>query len=151
MIEYQALLLTEPLAAFLLAAGLLAFINAASHPPSGMPWAWLGSGVLLGLLVLVRPEYLPLTLLLPLAWLLWEAVAGGSLRRVTLLASTSLLATVLVLAPWTIRNAIVLDRLRLSRPAGARRCTSAPTSRPTATARSSANCCSTNARQCARA
>jgi 4-amino-4-deoxy-L-arabinose transferase-like glycosyltransferase len=110
MIEYQALLLTEPLAAFLLAAGLLAFFRAASHPPSGMPWAWFGSGVLLGLLVLVRPEYLPLTLLLPLAWLLWEAVAGSSLRRATLLASTSLLGTVLVLAPWTIRNAIVLDQ-----------------------------------------
>jgi hypothetical protein len=75
-----------------------------------MPLRWAGTGALFGLLVMVRPEYLGLVLLLPAAWLLWQAIAGASLRRAGLLAGASLLGTVLVLAPWTVRNAIVFDQ-----------------------------------------
>src|SRR6185295_960211 len=106
LLDYQGLLLTEPLAAFLLSAALVSFLRAADRPSS---WGWLGVGALLGGLSLARPEYLTLAVLLPLAWLIREGLRGG-LRRSAALAGASLLGTALVLAPWTIRNAIVLDR-----------------------------------------
>jgi 4-amino-4-deoxy-L-arabinose transferase-like glycosyltransferase len=129
LLEYQGLLLTEPLAATLLAAALVAFFHAVDPPiprfpvpsgtksakPRGIPWAWLGSGALFGLLALVRPEYLPLAIALPLVWLVWEAVRRVSYLRGAKVAALapvvlSLLGTVLVLAPWTIHNAVELDR-----------------------------------------
>jgi 4-amino-4-deoxy-L-arabinose transferase-like glycosyltransferase len=106
LLDYQGLLLTEPLAAFLLSAALIAFLYAADRPS---PWRWLGGGALLGVLSLVRPEYLAIAVLLPLAWLIREGLRGQT-RRSAALAGVSLLGTALVLAPWTIRNAIVLDR-----------------------------------------
>jgi 4-amino-4-deoxy-L-arabinose transferase-like glycosyltransferase len=106
LLDYQGLLLTEPLAAFLLSAVLVALLYAADRPS---PWRWLGGGALLGALSLVRPEYLALAVLLPLVWLAREGLRG-QLRRSAALAGMSLLGTALVLAPWTIRNAIVLDR-----------------------------------------
>jgi hypothetical protein len=81
---------------------------------------WALAGTLFGLLALVRPEYLLIALLLPLLWLAKEALTadgtkGGDMgrlssRRRVRAVAVSLLATVVVLAPWTIRNAIVLDR-----------------------------------------
>jgi 4-amino-4-deoxy-L-arabinose transferase-like glycosyltransferase len=106
LLDYQGLLLTEPAAAFLLSAALVAFLYAVERPS---PWKWLGGGALLGALALVRPEYLAAAVLLPLAWLVREALRGR-LRHSAALAGVSLLGTALVLAPWTIRNAIVLDR-----------------------------------------
>jgi 4-amino-4-deoxy-L-arabinose transferase-like glycosyltransferase len=107
LLEYQGMLLTEPLAAFLLSASLVTFLWATERR---LAWAWLGSGALLGILALVRPEYLAIAVLLPLAWLAREAVRGR-LRGAWAIAAASLLGTVVVLAPWTIRNAIALDRL----------------------------------------
>jgi 4-amino-4-deoxy-L-arabinose transferase-like glycosyltransferase len=123
LLEYQGLLLTEPLAAALLTAALVAFFHAADkatsrfQSPAGretaksgrMPWAWLGSGVLFGLLALVRPEYLPLALGLPLVWLVREALWGRA-RPGVVPVVVSLMASALVIAPWTIHNAIELDR-----------------------------------------
>jgi 4-amino-4-deoxy-L-arabinose transferase-like glycosyltransferase len=106
LLDYQGLLLTEPLAAFLLSAALVTFLYAVDHPS---PWKWLAGGALLGALALVRPEYLAVAVLLPLVWLVRESLRGR-LRRSAALAGVSLLGTALVLAPWTIRNAIVLDR-----------------------------------------
>lgn len=106
LLQYQGLLLTEPLAAFLLSAALVAFFYAIDRPS---PWRWLGSGALLGALSLVRPEYLTLALLLPLTWLIREGLRGR-LRHSAALAGILLLGTALILAPWTIRNAVVLDR-----------------------------------------
>jgi 4-amino-4-deoxy-L-arabinose transferase-like glycosyltransferase len=111
LLEYQGLLLTEPLAAFLLSASLVAYFKAASAPLPRMPWAWVGSGVLLGLLALVRPEYLLLALGLPLVWLAREALTSSDrLKKALPPAAASLLATALVLTPWTIHNAVDLDR-----------------------------------------
>jgi 4-amino-4-deoxy-L-arabinose transferase-like glycosyltransferase len=116
LLEYQGLLLTEPLAAFLLSASLVAFFWAAdAHGRT--PWPWLAVGSLFGLLALVRPEYLPLVLGLPLVWLAWPLLtdgwqegATGGLKAAAARASLSILATCLVLAPWTIHNAVELDR-----------------------------------------
>ncbi|MDX6601057.1 MAG: hypothetical protein QOF13_259 [Solirubrobacterales bacterium] len=106
LLEYQGMLLTEPLAAFLLSAGLVTFLWATERRST---WAWLGSGALFGSLALVRPEYLAIAVLLPLAWLAREAIRGR-LRQAGAMAAISLLGTAVVLAPWTIRNEIVLDR-----------------------------------------
>jgi len=123
LLEYQGLLLTEPLAAFLLSAGLVLFLIAAERSQgAGQPWLWLGSGAVFGLLSLVRPEYLLLALGLPLIWLAREAsrrvfrpyheevAATESIRRPAAMAALSLAATCLVLAPWTVHNAVELDR-----------------------------------------
>jgi 4-amino-4-deoxy-L-arabinose transferase-like glycosyltransferase len=106
LLDYQGLLLTEPLAAFLLSAALVTFLYAVERPS---PWKWLGGGALLGALALVRPEYLAVAVLLPLAWLVREALRGR-LRHSAALAGVSLLGTALVLAPWTIHNEISLHR-----------------------------------------
>jgi 4-amino-4-deoxy-L-arabinose transferase-like glycosyltransferase len=129
LLEYQGLLLTEPLAATLLTGSLALFLSAAERSrgtaertEAGVPWAWLGTGALFGLLALVRPEYLPLALGLPLVWLAREALrrvlrpyrdkvaAQGWLGSTVAPVALSLLATVLVILPWTIHNAVELDR-----------------------------------------
>ena len=106
LIEYHGLLLSEPLASFLLPAGLLLTLRART---SGGAWAWAGAGGLLGALALVRPEYLPVAILLPAVALLGRTDAGT--RRRLLDAGLMLSATAVVLAPWTIRNLVVLDRV----------------------------------------
>jgi hypothetical protein len=107
LLQYQGLLLSEPLAAFLLSAALVVFLRAARE--SKLSWWWAGAGALLGLLSLVRPEYLLLAVLFPLLWLLREAL-GSRLSAAWPAAALSLLLTALVIAPWTIHNAVVLDK-----------------------------------------
>lgn len=107
LLEYQGFLLTEPLAAFLLCAALVAFFRATDRPTS--LWSWAGAGALFGTLALVRPEYLIVALLLPLAWLAREA-RRRALRPAAPAAAVCVLATALTIAPWTVRNAVVLDR-----------------------------------------
>jgi 4-amino-4-deoxy-L-arabinose transferase-like glycosyltransferase len=111
LLKYQGVLLTEPLAATLLAGSLVAYLSAACPPRKGpgMPWRWLGTGALFGCLALVRPEYLAIAFLLPLAWAAREAWRGR-LRAALVPLLVALLGTAVVLAPWTVRNAIVLDR-----------------------------------------
>jgi hypothetical protein len=58
---------------------------------------------------LVRPEYLVLTVLLPAAWAIRMGMRGA-LRPALPVLGACLLASVVVLAPWTVRNAIVLGR-----------------------------------------
>jgi 4-amino-4-deoxy-L-arabinose transferase-like glycosyltransferase len=106
LLQYQALLLTEPLAATLLVGSLLSLLWATDS--EGLP-RWVVTGVLLGLLTMVRPEYLAIAALLPLLALAWIG-RGGNWRRAATAAGVSLLATAVILAPWTIRNAVVLDR-----------------------------------------
>jgi len=112
LLQYQGLLLTEPLAATLLAASLVSFFRAGDGPRRpGVPWSWLATGLLLGLLTMVRPEYLAIAVLLPLLALARDALRSAPLKRAAAAAGVSLLATVVVLVPWTIHNAGVLDRL----------------------------------------
>ena len=108
LLQYQGMLMTEPLAVTLLAASLLAFLWAGDDERG--VWAWALPGALFGLLALVRPEYLPFGLLLAVIaafrvhWLDRRWAPGLAA------AALMLLAFLLPIAPWTVRNAIVLDR-----------------------------------------
>jgi hypothetical protein len=137
LLEYQGMLMSEPLAATLLSASVLAILWAAdinrsdlsngereergseNGPSLARPQdplslrypfaAWLLPGVLLGALAMVRPEYLGVALLLGVV----VSVAGvrdgwrGALARSAVL----LAGVVVIVAPWTIHNAVALDRV----------------------------------------
>jgi hypothetical protein len=83
---------------------MLAFLWASD---GGRIRRWLLPGALLGLTTLTRPEYLPFVAVFAVL-----AVLRVSWRRPAGLAAGALLvlAFCAVLAPWTARNAIVLDR-----------------------------------------
>jgi len=104
LLEYQGMLMSEPLAATLLSGGVL-----------GSFWAWDGGaarwllpGALFGALALTRPEYVGMAVLVALV----IAVRGlpSDWRPSLLRAAVFLLAALVVIAPWTIRNAVALDR-----------------------------------------
>ncbi len=109
LLQYQGMLMTEPLAVTLLAAALLAFLWAGEQDRP--PWAWGLPGLLLGLLAVMRPEYLLFGLLaVPLA-LLRAGRRSQGWGQGALAALLLGLALLLPIVPWTVRNAIVLDRL----------------------------------------
>lgn len=104
LLEYQGMLMSEPLAATLLSGGVLAVLWAWEGG-----WSrWLSPGALFGALALVRPEYLAIALLVALVVLAREA--AGDWRRSLLRSAVFLGALALVIAPWAIRNAVALDR-----------------------------------------
>ncbi len=103
LLEYQGMLMSEPLAATLLSGGVLAALWAWD----GRPWKWLLPGALFGVLALVRPEYLGVAVLVAIVIFAREAHDWRpSLTR----AAIFLLAAFVVIAPWTIRNGVALDR-----------------------------------------
>jgi hypothetical protein len=128
-IEYTGMLMTEPPAATLLAGAILGILWAGDGPRTGADeapggpqsiWRWLVPGLTLGALALVRPEYLAVGLLLAVLVLLHErftprSPAGGpddrgGWRRALVAAAVVVLGIVVVVAPWTVRNAFALHR-----------------------------------------
>ena len=105
-IEYTGMLMTEPLAATLLVGALLAILWAADGKS---PWRWLVPGLTLGALALVRPEYLAIGLLLALLIFLRQRL-HLPWRRALVAAAVVVLGMVVVVAPWTARNAFALHR-----------------------------------------
>lgn len=104
-LEYGGMLMTEPLGATLLSGSVLAMLRASDRP--GIV-RWLGPGLLLGGTALVRPEYLAIAALLGIA-----VFARGARREpgAALAQAAALLAgVVVVVAPWTVRNIVALDR-----------------------------------------
>jgi len=98
------MLMSEPLAATLLSGGVLGVLWA-----WGGGWArWLLPGALFGALALVRPEYLGVAVLI--AALVFAREARDDWRNALLPAAVFLGAGLIVIAPWTIRNAAALDR-----------------------------------------
>jgi hypothetical protein len=104
LLEYQGMLMSEPVAATLLSGGVLAAL-----------WAWDGGwvrwllpGGLFGALAMVRPEYLGIAALG--AVVVFAREARGDWRHSLLRAAVFLGAALVVIAPWTIRNAVALDR-----------------------------------------
>lgn len=107
LLEYQGMLMGEPLAATLLSGAILSILWAASGEGSHPRARWLVPGLLLGALALTRPEYLGVALLAAIVVLIRDRTAwrAGALDAAILLAGV-----VLAVAPWTIRNAVALDR-----------------------------------------
>lgn len=104
LLEYQGMLMGEPLAATLLAGAVLATLWAAD----GRSRRWVLPGLLFGALALVRPEYLAVAVLVALLVGVRELRAG---RRIGLAKPAILLGGLAIaVAPWTIRNAVELHR-----------------------------------------
>jgi 4-amino-4-deoxy-L-arabinose transferase-like glycosyltransferase len=96
MVAVDGALMSETLYGPLIAVALLAAWRLLDHPG---PWIALGTGAAIALAALTRSEAL---LLVPLlAWpAAWRGGSGWPLR-----AALATLGCVLVLAPWTVRNA----------------------------------------------
>jgi hypothetical protein len=110
LLEYQGMLMSEPLAATLLSGAVLAMLWAGDAGDKRPGRArWLLPGALLGTLALVRPEYLGVALLLGLVVFARGFREGW--RRSLAQAAILLAGVIVVVAPWTIRNAIALDRV----------------------------------------
>jgi 4-amino-4-deoxy-L-arabinose transferase-like glycosyltransferase len=106
LLIYNGMLMTEPLGAFTLSAAVLSFLWASERRG---PWPWALPGLMLGLTALIRPEYL-------VFGVAFAVLAVFRLRRTGAWAPGLAAAAVLLVAflmpvvPWTIRNFIVLDR-----------------------------------------
>lgn len=103
LVFQSTVVMTETLAAFLATSALLALIRLSRHPT--MLRATL-AGLAIGLAALCRPTFLP-----------WAALAAascfrlpGDWRRRVGLAAALLVATMAMLAPWTLRNRMVFGR-----------------------------------------
>jgi 4-amino-4-deoxy-L-arabinose transferase-like glycosyltransferase len=108
-LEYGGMLMTEPLGTAVLAGALLAFLRAVD---ARKPWPWVGTGLLLGALAMLRPEYAVLVPLLPALGALRLRRGRGGFDRGSLAGPALALACAcLVVLPWTIRNLVVFDRL----------------------------------------
>jgi 4-amino-4-deoxy-L-arabinose transferase-like glycosyltransferase len=105
-IEYTGMLMTEPLAATLLAGALLGIFWAGDGVAL---WRWAVPGLTLGALALVRPEYLAIGFLLAILIFLRERL-WEDWKRALFIAAIVALGIVLVVAPWTVRNAFALNR-----------------------------------------
>jgi hypothetical protein len=132
LIEYQGMLMSEPLAAALLSGAVLSMLWADDPRPGilargscrgagGCGLAgptpqtprlprerWLVPGILLGALALTRPEYLAISL--PIAVVIFARRGRESWKPGLAEAAVMLLGLVLVVAPWTIRNEVALGR-----------------------------------------
>jgi 4-amino-4-deoxy-L-arabinose transferase-like glycosyltransferase len=103
LLEYQGMLMSEPLAASLLSGAVLAMLWANTSRAR-----WLVPGLLLGALALLRPEYLAISFPIALAILArhgWSGWRPGLAQAAILLAGLAI-----AVAPWTVRNAVALDR-----------------------------------------
>jgi 4-amino-4-deoxy-L-arabinose transferase-like glycosyltransferase len=110
LLEYTGMLMTEPVGTALLAGTLLAYMRACEEPRA---WLWGVTGLGLGALAMLRPEYLLLAVALPaLALLRLRHGPGVGLgRRQVGMAALMLGCAVLVVLPWTIRNFVAFERL----------------------------------------
>ena len=120
LVEYQGMLMSEPLAATLLAGAVLGMFRARDREEA---WPWIVPGLALGALALVRPEYLGVGVLLAAAVLLsgllpmlftaqgaTNGVGRPDWRRWLSAAAVLLAGMAIVVVPWTARNAVALDR-----------------------------------------
>lgn len=107
-------LMSEPPAMLTLPAAILAFLWAGEKRS---PWAWLAPGFLFGLTAMFRPEYLLVAaafVVLAFIGIAWRRTRPGGGRNWTAAlagAAVLLIAIVLPILPWAIRNYVVLDRV----------------------------------------
>ncbi len=119
LLEYGGMPMSEPLAATLLSGAVLALFWARDRAEA---WPWLVPGLALGALALVRPEYLAVGVLLAIV-VFTSGVWSPSVRRKPTdgdhprgwrgwfgAAALVLAGMAVVVAPWTVRNLVALDR-----------------------------------------
>ena len=98
---------TEWLSLALFTAGFWAFLKSQCMETS--PGARTGFAILVGLMtgvgVLVRPSLL----FVPLIWIMYSLSSRQNFSRSLIATTIALVVTVMVIAPWTVRNAVVLD------------------------------------------
>lgn len=104
LFQSDAILMPETPFAFLVATSVLLAQRAASRPS---PWRFAALGAAIGLAALTRGEgaLLAALLVVPFLWFLRPL----PLPRRALLVGVGLLATIGLVAPWTIRNAVRFD------------------------------------------
>lgn len=100
----DAWLYSESLATFLFASSCLAVMRVVRRPPG---WRWLGVGVLLGLTALTRPNGVYALGATLACVALTIARRRADWRRGALVAALLVLGFVVVVGPWTARNAFV--------------------------------------------
>jgi 4-amino-4-deoxy-L-arabinose transferase-like glycosyltransferase len=103
-ILFSALVMSEILSAFLLLLVLLAVVYLTLNRERVRWWGAAVVGLLIGLTAMVRGEFLLFFLVPLLPWRL----ALGSWRRALGYTGVAFVTMVLVLTPWTIRNAVRL-------------------------------------------
>ena len=102
---FSTLVMSEVLSAFLLLSALLVLVYFTLDRKRVRWPAVAVAGGLLGLLTMVRGEFLLLFLVPTLAW----RVAFGQWRRALACTAVAALAMALVLTPWTVRNLVRMD------------------------------------------
>ncbi len=108
LLEYAGMLMTEPLGTALLSGMLLLYLRAREEERA---WPWAATGLAIGALAMLRPEYLLFVAVLPVLTLLpWR---GGSEagRRQLRLAGLMAGCALLVVLPWTVRNYVAFERV----------------------------------------
>jgi 4-amino-4-deoxy-L-arabinose transferase-like glycosyltransferase len=108
LLEYQGMLMSEPLAATLLSGTVLAMLWADARGARVHARRWLLPGLLLGALALVRPEYLAISL--PIAVVVFARGGRDDWRASLVQALVMLVGLVVVVVPWTVRNEVALGR-----------------------------------------
>lgn len=112
-IHSTGVIMSEPPAMLTLPAAVLAFLWASERERR---WAWLVPGLLFGLTAMFRPEYL----LVGVAFVALAALRGAfgtgrdegrDWRAGLTSAAVCLLALILPILPWTVRNAVILDKV----------------------------------------
>jgi 4-amino-4-deoxy-L-arabinose transferase-like glycosyltransferase len=100
-------LMSEPPAILTLPAAVLAFLWAGEQE---RPWAWLVPGFLFGLTAMFRPEYLFVAAVFVVLAAIRVWVGRGP-RPALAAAGALLIALLVAIVPWTVRNLVVLERL----------------------------------------
>jgi len=108
LLEYQGMLMGEPLAATLLSGAVLAMLWAAGTDGRRPAGGWLAPGLLLGALALVRPEYLAISF--PIAVVVFARRGRDEWRAGLAQALIMLAGLAIVVVPWTVRNEVALGR-----------------------------------------
>jgi 4-amino-4-deoxy-L-arabinose transferase-like glycosyltransferase len=108
LLEYTGMLMTEPVGTALLAATLLLYLRACEGERA---WPWAATGLGIGGMAMLRPEFLLFVAVLPGLALVHRRGTGGLDRRRLKLAATMAGCACLVVLPWTVRNYIAFERL----------------------------------------
>jgi hypothetical protein len=107
LVFHTGVILTETLFLFLLVLMLLVALATPEVARAPGPWRMLATGVLLGMVGMVRPTSFVVAPVLLILW--WPAGLTTVVRRAALVGGAALL----VVVPWTVRNAVRMDSVVL--------------------------------------